>query len=46
MIINKVFDKLNKIGLNNLFFLTPHLYSFGDYADQLMYRVNEGEIQQ
>ena len=35
MIINKVFDKLNKIGFNNLIFMTPHLYSFGDYADQL-----------
>ena len=37
MIINKVFDKLNKIGFNNLIFMTPHLYSFGDYADQLMF---------
>ena len=37
MIINKVFDKLNKIGFNNLIFLTPHLYSFGNYADELMY---------
>ena len=37
MIINKVFDKLNKIGFNNLIFLTPHLNSFGNYADELMY---------
>ena len=37
MIINKVFDKLNKIGFNNLIFMTPHLYSFGNYADELMY---------
>ena len=37
MIINKVFNKLNKIGFNNLIFMTPHLYSFGDYADQLMF---------
>jgi len=35
MIINKVFNKLNKIGFNNLIFLTPHLYSFGDYAEGL-----------
>ena len=35
MIINKVFDKLNKIGFNNLIFMTPHLYSFGDYAEHL-----------
>jgi len=35
MIINKVFNKLNKIGFNNLIFMTPHLYSFGDCADQL-----------
>jgi len=36
MIINKVFDKLNKVGFNNLIFQTPHLYSFGNYSEELL----------
>ena len=36
MIITKVFNKLNKIGFNNLIFQTPHLYSFGNYAEELL----------
>jgi putative glycosyltransferase (TIGR04372 family) len=37
MIINKVFDRLNKISFNNLIFITTHFYSFGDCAELLMY---------
>ena len=44
MIINKVFDKLNKIGFNNLIFLTPHLYSWGNYADELMYGLMKARL--
>ena len=44
MIINIVFNKLNKIGFNNLIFMTPHLYSFGDYADFLMYGLMKAKL--
>jgi len=37
MIIDKVFDKLNKIDFNNLIFLTPHFYSIGNYSETLMF---------
>jgi putative glycosyltransferase (TIGR04372 family) len=44
MIINIVFNKLNKIGFNNLIFLTPHLYSWGDYAEELMYGLMKARL--
>ena len=37
MIINKVFNKLNKIKFTNLIFMTPHFYSLGNYSEMLMY---------
>lgn len=44
MIINKVFDKLNKIGFNNLIFMTPHLYSIGNYSEDLMYGIMKAKF--
>ena len=37
MFINKIFNRLNSLQYNKLFFLSPHLYSVGNFSEVLMF---------